>query len=104
MVKLNVSNVVRMFGFDSVDELEEVRTGGVVKSSENEDMLLEVNNSLMTIIARLKTKVYKEQIKNEKHVALIAEVIEHQELFGGGSSKEYRALVHKLRNWVAENN
>ena len=81
-------------------KMQQIKDDAMFKSSSVAFTQSENEKSLMEIVASLKTKIYKEEIKNQHYEIVFEELGERLDVLEKCCHAQDKEALHKLQGWV----
>jgi hypothetical protein len=81
-------------------KMQQIKDDAMFKSSSAAFTQSENEKSLMEIVASLKTKIYKEEIKNQHYEIVFEELGERLDVLEKCCHAQDKEALHKLQGWV----
>lgn len=85
---------------DRLKKMQQIKDDAMFKSSSVAFTQSENEKSLMEIVASLKTKIYKEEIKNQHYEIVFEELGERLDVLEKCCHAQDKEALHKLQGWV----
>jgi hypothetical protein len=85
---------------DRLKKMQQIKDDAMFKSNSVAFSQSENEKSLMGIVASLKTKIYKEEIKNQHYEMVFEELGERLEVLEKCCHAQDKEALHKLQGWV----
>ncbi|HIG89272.1 hypothetical protein [Candidatus Thioglobus sp.] len=85
---------------DRLKKMQQIKDDAMFKSNSVAFAQSENEKSLMSIVASLKTKIYKEEIKNQHYEMVFEELGERLEVLEKCCHAQDKEALHKLQGWV----
>ncbi|MBT4553589.1 MAG: hypothetical protein HOC40_03495 [Candidatus Thioglobus sp.] len=85
---------------DRLKKMQQIKDDAMFKSSFSAFTQSENEKSLMEIVASLKTKIYKEEIKNQHYEIVFEELGERLDVLEKCCHAQDKEALHKLQGWV----
>jgi len=85
---------------DRLKKMQQIKDDAMFKSSFSAFTQSENEKSLMEIVASLKTKIYKEEIKNQHYEMVFEELGERLDVLEKCCHAQDKEALHKLQGWV----
>ncbi len=85
-----------------IEKMQQIKNKSMFKSAAIDIAQSEATKSFKTIIAGLKTKLYKEKIKRHHYEIVFKELSERLDLLEEHCHSKDRERLHKLKSWVGD--
>jgi hemoglobin-like flavoprotein len=85
---------------DRLKKMQQIKDDAMFKSSSVAFTQSENEKSLMEIVASLKSKIYKEEIKNQHYEMVFEELGERLDVLEKCCHAQDKEALHKLQGWV----
>lgn len=83
-----------------IQKMQQIKNAAIMKMEVDTITHNENEKAYMDIITNLKSKLYKEEIKNQHYELVFSELTEHLNMLEKHCHSEDKVALHQLQNWV----